>query len=87
MIDALKEKQSKERMSYYNQKQWPFYEQSVDLLFEDIIKIKTQLNERALSSIDLSLTHLENSIQRHFSYPKDSQLCKIYQKVVQEFKA
>ena len=72
MIDELKEKQVKERLSFYNQKQWPFYEQTLDLILEDIIKIRTEFNERALSSIDLSLTHLENSISKHFSYPKDA---------------
>ena len=47
-------------------------------MIEDLVKVAQQLEKTALASINVTPEQWENSVAKHFPYPKDTQLCKLY---------
>ena len=56
-------------------------------MIEDLPKVAKELEKAALTSINVTTEQWEHSIAKHFTYPKDTQLCKLYAKVAEEFRA
>ena len=54
LLHMDREKAQTERRGYYNNTQWPFYEQTHDLMIEDLVKVAQQLVKTALASINVT---------------------------------
>ena len=75
LLDRVRELRQEERMQYLEKNQWDLYQKSYDLMLAELIKFSQQLEKDALQSIGLTSEQWVNSITKHFSYPKDLQLC------------